>query len=63
VSAIMNGIALRRLHSVWRHVLTFSDYSRNAVRMAALMRLRVIFVLTRFDRPQRDGPTHQPMTI
>ena len=40
--------------------LTFSDYARNAVRMAALMRLRVIFVYTHDSIGLgEDGPTHQ----
>jgi len=42
--------------------LTFSDYARNAVRMAALMRLRVIFVYTHDSIGLgEDGPTHQPI--
>jgi transketolase len=42
--------------------LTFSDYARNAVRMAALMRLRVIFVYTHDSIGLgEDGPTHQPV--
>ncbi|HKE47338.1 MAG TPA: transketolase C-terminal domain-containing protein, partial [Rhodanobacteraceae bacterium] len=40
--------------------LTFSDYSRNAIRMAALMKLRVIHVLTHDSIGLgEDGPTHQ----
>jgi transketolase len=42
--------------------LTFSDYSRNAVRMAALMRARVIYVFTHDSIGLgEDGPTHQPI--
>jgi transketolase len=42
--------------------LTFSDYSRNAVRMAALMKLRVIHVFTHDSIGLgEDGPTHQPV--
>src|SRR5262249_43980677 len=42
--------------------LTFSDYSRNAIRMAALMKQRVIFVLTHDSIGLgEDGPTHQPV--
>jgi transketolase len=42
--------------------LTFSDYARNAVRMAALMRLRVIYVYTHDSIGLgEDGPTHQPI--
>jgi transketolase len=40
--------------------LTFSDYSRNALRMAALMKLRTIFVFTHDSIGLgEDGPTHQ----
>jgi transketolase len=42
--------------------LTFSDYSRNALRMAALMKLRNIFVFTHDSIGLgEDGPTHQPI--
>jgi transketolase len=42
--------------------LTFSDYARNAVRMACLMRLRVLFVYTHDSIGLgEDGPTHQPI--
>jgi transketolase len=42
--------------------LTFSDYSRNAIRMAALMKLRVIHVFTHDSIGLgEDGPTHQPV--
>src|SRR5438128_3975315 len=47
MSAIMNGLALHG--GIIPHggtFLTFSDYSRNALRMAALMRIRTIFVFT-----------------
>ena len=63
MSAIMNGIALHGGHIPYGGTfLTFSDYSRNAIRMAALMRLRVIFVLTHDSIGLgEDGPTHQPI--
>ncbi|MCG2927080.1 transketolase, partial [Escherichia coli] len=42
--------------------MTFSDYSRNAIRMAALMKQRVIHVLTHDSIGLgEDGPTHQPV--
>ena len=42
--------------------LTFSDYSRNAIRLAALMKLRVIHVFTHDSiGVGEDGPTHQPV--
>lgn len=63
MSAIMNGIALYGgLLPFGGTFLTFSDYARNAVRMAALMRQRVIFVYTHDSIGLgEDGPTHQPI--
>ena len=63
MSAVMNGIALHGGYIPYGGTfLTFSDYSRNAIRMAALMRLRVIFVLTHDSIGLgEDGPTHQPI--
>jgi transketolase len=63
MSAIMNGIALHGGHIPYGGTfLMFSDYCRNAIRMAALMRLRVIFVLTHDSIGLgEDGPTHQPI--
>jgi transketolase len=61
MSAIMNGIALHGgLIPYGGTFLTFSDYARNALRMAALMKLRVIFVYTHDSIGLgEDGPTHQ----
>jgi transketolase len=61
MAAIMNGIALHGgLMPYGGTFLTFSDYSRNALRMAALMKLRVIHVLTHDSIGLgEDGPTHQ----
>jgi transketolase len=61
MAAIANGLALHGgfipYHGTF---LTFSDYMRNAVRMAALMRLRVIAVFTHDSIGLgEDGPTHQ----
>ena len=63
MSAIMNGIALHGGYIPYGGTfLTFTDYSRNAIRMAALMRQRVIFVLTHDSIGLgEDGPTHQPV--
>ncbi|MEO8012215.1 MAG: transketolase C-terminal domain-containing protein, partial [Dokdonella sp.] len=63
MSAAMNGIALHGGYIPYGGTfLTFSDYSRNAIRMAALMRQRVIFVLTHDSIGLgEDGPTHQPI--
>jgi len=61
MSAIMNGIALHGGYIPFGATfLTFSDYSRNAIRMAALMRIRSIFVFTHDSIGLgEDGPTHQ----
>jgi transketolase len=63
MSALMNGIALHGGYIPYGGTfLTFSDYSRNAVRMSALMRQRVIYVFTHDSiRLGEDGPTHQPI--
>jgi len=61
MSAAMNGIALHGGYIPFGGTfLTFSDYSRNALRMAALMEIRVIFVFTHDSIGLgEDGPTHQ----
>ncbi|MFC7298807.1 transketolase [Herminiimonas aquatilis] len=61
MSAIMNGIALHGGYIPFGATfLTFSDYSRNALRMAALMKLRSLFVFTHDSIGLgEDGPTHQ----
>ena len=61
MSAICNGVALHGgLIPFCGTFLTFSDYARNALRMAALMKLRNIFVYTHDSIGLgEDGPTHQ----
>jgi transketolase len=61
MSAVMNGIALHGGFIPYGGTfLTFSDYSRNALRMAALMKLRSLFVFTHDSIGLgEDGPTHQ----
>ncbi len=61
MAAIMNGIALHGGFLPYGGTfLTFSDYSRNAIRMAALMKLRVVHVFTHDSIGLgEDGPTHQ----
>ncbi|MCL4780092.1 MAG: transketolase [Gammaproteobacteria bacterium] len=63
MAAAMNGIALHGgLLPFGGTFLTFSDYSRNALRMAALMEIRVIHVFTHDSIGLgEDGPTHQPV--
>jgi transketolase len=61
MAAIMNGLALHGGFLPYGGTfLTFSDYSRNAIRMAALMRQRVVHVFTHDSIGLgEDGPTHQ----
>lgn len=61
MSAIINGIALHGGYIPFGATfLTFSDYSRNALRMAALMKIRSLFVFTHDSIGLgQDGPTHQ----
>jgi transketolase len=63
MAAVMNGIALHGGFIPYGGTfLTFSDYCRNALRMAALMRIRSIFVFTHDSIGLgEDGPTHQPV--
>ncbi len=63
MAAVMNGVALHGGFIPYGGTfLTFSDYSRNAIRMAALMKLRVIHVFTHDSIGLgEDGPTHQPV--
>ena len=63
MAAIMNGLALHGGFIPFGGTfLTFSDYSRNAIRMAALMKKRVIHVFTHDSIGLgEDGPTHQPV--
>lgn len=63
MAAIMNGMLV---HGGFRPFggtfLVFSDYARNAIRMSALMKLGVIYVLTHDSIALgQDGPTHQPI--
>lgn len=63
MGAIMNGIAADRLTRVFGGTfLTFSDYMRGSVRVAALSRLPVTYVWTHDSIGLgEDGPTHQPI--
>ncbi|MGO9446593.1 MAG: transketolase, partial [Thiobacillaceae bacterium] len=63
MAAIMNGVALHGgLLPFGGTFLMFSEYSRNALRMAALMKQRVIHVFTHDSIGLgEDGPTHQPV--
>jgi transketolase len=61
--AVMNGLALHGgILPYGGTFLVFSDYARNALRLAALMRQRVIYVFTHDSIGLgEDGPTHQPV--
>ena len=63
MGAIMNGLALHGgLLPYGGTFLVFSDYARNSMRMAALMGLRTVYVLTHDSIGLgEDGPTHQPI--
>jgi transketolase len=63
MAAIMSGLALHAgVIPYGGTFLVFSDYARNALRLAALMKLRSIFVLTHDSIGLgEDGPTHQPI--
>ena len=63
MAAMMNGMALHGGFIPYGGTfMTFSDYARNAIRMAALMKQRVIHVLTHDSIGLgEDGPTHQPV--
>jgi transketolase len=61
--AMMNGIALHGGFIPYGGTfLVFSDYARSALRMAALMKIRVVYVFTHDSIGLgEDGPTHQPI--
>jgi transketolase len=63
MAAVMNGLALHGgILPFGGTFLAFSDYARPAIRMAALMKLRVVYVLTHDSiGVGEDGPTHQPV--
>lgn len=63
MAAIMNGLAAHGgLRPYGATYLTFTDYSRNAIRMSALMKLGTIHVMTHDSIALgQDGPTHQPI--
>jgi transketolase len=62
MAAIVNGLSLSKLRAFGSTFVIFSDYARPAIRLAALMELPVIFVLTHDAMGDgEDGPTHQPV--
>ena len=62
MGAIMNGLAVHNLRPFGGTFLVFSDYLRGAIRLAALMKLPVIYIFTHDSiGVGEDGPTHQPI--
>jgi len=62
MGAIVNGLALSKLRAFGATFLTFSDYMRPPIRLAALMELPVFYVFTHDSIALgEDGPTHQPI--
>ncbi len=62
MGAIVNGLGLSKLRAFGATFLTFSDYMRPSIRLAALMKLPVFHVFTHDSIGLgEDGPTHQPI--
>jgi transketolase len=62
MGAILNGLSLSRLRPYGSGFLIFSDYSRPAIRLSALMEIPVIHIFTHDSiGVGEDGPTHQPI--
>jgi transketolase len=62
MGAILNGLSLSKVRPYGSTFLTFSDYARPAIRLAALMEIPVIYIFTHDSIGLgEDGPTHQPV--
>ena len=62
MSAIMNGLAISGFAPIGGTFFVFSDYMRPSIRLSALMKLPVIYVMTHDSiGVGEDGPTHQPI--
>ncbi|HXW49467.1 MAG TPA: transketolase, partial [Xanthobacteraceae bacterium] len=62
MGAVVNGLVLSKLRAFGATFLTFSDYMRPAIRLAALMELPVFYIFTHDSIGLgEDGPTHQPI--
>ena len=62
MGAIVNGLSLSKMRSFGATFFIFSDYTRPAIRLAALMELPVFYVFTHDAMGDgEDGPTHQPV--
>src|SRR5205085_3005249 len=62
MGAIINGMALIKVRPFGSGFLIFSDYSRPAIRLGAIMEIPVIYIFTHDSiGVGEDGPTHQPV--
>lgn len=62
MAAVMNGLALEGFIPIGGTFLVFSDYMRPSIRLSAIMKLKVIYVMTHDSiGAGEDGPTHQPI--
>jgi transketolase len=62
MAAIMNGLALSGFLPIGGTFFVFSDYMRPAIRLAAIMKAKVIYIMTHDSiGVGEDGPTHQPI--
>ena len=62
MAAIVNGLSLSKLRAYGATFFIFSDYSRPAMRLSALMELPAIYIFTHDAMGDgEDGPTHQPV--
>jgi transketolase len=62
MAAVLNGLSLSKLRPFGSGFLIFSDYSRAAIRLSALMEIPVIHIFTHDSiGVGEDGPTHQPV--
>lgn len=62
MAAIMNGLALSGFLPMGGTFFVFSDYMRPSIRLAAIMRTKVIYIMTHDSiGVGEDGPTHQPI--
>ncbi len=62
MAAILNGLSLCKIRPYGSGFLIFSDYSRPAIRLSALMEIPIIYIFTHDSiGVGEDGPTHQPV--
>jgi len=62
MGAVLNGMSLSKVRPFGSGFLIFSDYSRPAIRLAAIMEIPVIYIFTHDSiGVGEDGPTHQPI--